>query len=153
MQQNVLLTEEGLIKLKNELADLKQQRKVVISRIQAARELGDISENADYDDARNTQSFVEGRIQEIESMLEHAKVVSKSAKGDGKITIGSQVTVTVEGDQEVYELVGVNESDPAAGKISIDSPLGKALLGLKSGESVQVATPAGKLEYQIAKVA
>ncbi|TSC65148.1 MAG: transcription elongation factor GreA [Candidatus Berkelbacteria bacterium Gr01-1014_85] len=98
MQQNVLLTEEGLIKLKNELADLKQQRKVVISRIQAARELGDLSENADYDDARNTQSFVEGRIQEIESMLEHAKVVTKSVKADGKTAIGSQVAVTVEGE-------------------------------------------------------
>ena len=149
--KEVVLTEEGLQKIKDELAALKERRKAVIARIQTAKEFGDLSENAEYDDARNEQSFVEGRLQELDDMIKRAKVVSRKS-GDGAIGLGSKVTVTCEGEQENYELVGANESDPLTGKISIDSPTGKALMGASKGETIVVATPGGKLEYKVLKV-
>lgn len=150
--REIVLTEEGLQKIKAELIGLKERRKMVIARIQTAKEFGDLSENAEYDDARNEQSFVEGRLQELDDMVKRAKVVSKK-HGAGAIGLGSSVTVTCEGDEEVYELVGANESDPLTGKISIDSPTGKALMGASKGETVVVATPGGKLEYKVTNVA
>lgn len=151
--KDIVLTEEGLVKIKNELANLKERRKDVIARIQTAKEFGDLSENAEYDDARNEQSFVEGRIQELQEMIKQAKVVSKQSHSTDSVSLGSKVTVTVDGDSEEYELVGVNESDPVNGKISIESPTGKALMGAKKGEKVIVETPGGKLEYSITHIA
>lgn len=145
---DIVLTVEGLEKIKNELAELKNRRKEVIARIQTAKEFGDLSENAEYDDARNEQSFVEGRIQELQDMIKQAKVVSKTA-GGSIVSLGSKVTVECEGDKETYELVGLNESDPINGKISIESPIGKAMMGAKKGETVIVSAPSGKLNYKV----
>lgn len=150
--KEIVLTQEGLQKIKTELAELKERRKLIIARIQTAKEFGDLSENAEYDDARNEQSFVEGRLQELNDMVKHAKIVSKQHAHNGVVVLGSKVTVEVEGEQESYELVGVNESDPATGKISIESPIGKAMMGAKKGETVVVQTPGGKLEYTIIAV-
>lgn len=150
--KEVVLTEEGLQKVTAELAALKERRKSVINRIQSAKEFGDLSENAEYDDARNEQSFVEGRIQELDDMIKRARVVSKK-HGSGTIGLGSKVTVKCEGESNTYELVGANESDPSLGKISIDSPIGKALMGASKGEAVMVATPGGKMEYKVLNVA
>ncbi len=150
--KDVVLTPAGLEKIKLELSALKQRRKEIVVRIQTAKEFGDLSENAEYDDARNEQSFVEGRIQELDEMIKHAKIVEKTTKGSGKINVGSTVTVSVEGDEEVYEIVGANESDPAKGKVSIDSPIGAALYGASKGETVVVKTPTGKFDYKIVTV-
>lgn len=149
--KNVVLTVEGLEKIKKELADLKIRRKAIIDRIQTAKEFGDLSENAEYDDARNEQSFVEGRIQELDEMIKQAKVVARQA-GGATVALGSKVKVEVEGEKETYELVGVNESDPLSGKVSIESPIGKALMGAKKGETVEVSAPGGKLEYKVLEI-
>ncbi len=150
--KDVVLTPAGLDKIKQELDELKKRRKEIIARIQTAKEFGDLSENAEYDDARNEQSFVEGRIQELDEMIKHAKIVEKTAKAGDKINVGSTVTVQVEGDEEVYEIVGANESDPASGKVSIESPIGTALVGASKGDTVVVQTPAGKFDYKIVNV-
>lgn len=150
--KEVVLTPEGLKKLTAELAELKARRKAVINRIQTAKEFGDLSENAEYDDARNEQSFVEGRIQELDEMIKRAKIVNKQ-QGGGKIGLGSRVAVECDGEKEEYELVGANESDPSMGKISVESPIGKSLLGAAKGETVVVSTPGGKMEYKVISIA
>lgn len=149
--ENVLLTKEGFEKLQKELEELKTVRRpAVIARIQAAKELGDLSENAEYDDARNEQSFVEGRVQEVESMLKRAKVVEHH-KG-GMVDMGSKVTVNAKGKITTFEIVGATESDPSNGKISNASPIGKALMGHMAGDSITVSTPAGDALYKITKI-
>ena len=151
MTNDVALTPEGLVKVKAELETLKSTgRKAVVSRLKAARELGDLSENAEYDDARNEQSFIEGRIQELEAMILHARVIQHHASS--AVELGTTVTVDVDGDQEAYEIVGATESDPAAGKISAESPIGSALLSHKVGEVIKVKTPAGEFTYTIKKI-
>lgn len=107
-----------------------------------------MSENAEYSAAKDEQSFIEGRIQEVEEVIKHAKVADASAH-NGTIGIGSKVTVTVEGEEDSFEIVGPAESDPAKGKISVDSPVGKALLGRKAKDTVKVETPDGTIEYKI----
>lgn len=149
--QELLLTKEGHEKLQKELDGLKTVRRpTVIARIQAAKELGDLSENAEYDDARNEQSFVEGRIQELEIMLKRAKVVAKV--GNGQVGMGSKVIVTSKGKTFTFEIVGATETDPANGKISDVSPIGKSLMGHSAGESVTVTTPVGQVLYKITKI-
>lgn len=147
--KEVVLTEEGLEKIKVELTELKKRRKDIISRIQTAKEFGDLSENAEYDDARNEQSFIEGRLEELQEMMKRAKIVAKGTQPDGHVSLGSKVAVVCEGEKESYELVGAHESDPLKGKVSIESPIGKALMGAAKGETVIVDTPSGKLEYKI----
>jgi transcription elongation factor GreA len=152
MPKDILLTEEGLEKIKTELKKLKDvDRKEVIARIKTAKEFGDLSENSEYDEAKNEQAFIEGRIQELETMLKHAKIVDgKSSKG--AITLGSTVEVEIEGDKETFYVVGPTESDPLQGKISSESPVGQALMGKVKGNSVQVQTPDGTTEYKILEV-
>lgn len=151
MSQDVALTPEGLAKLKTELETLKTSgRKAVVARLKAARELGDLSENAEYDDARNEQSFIEGRIQELDSMIQHARVIQHHASSI--VELGTTVTVAIDGDTESYEIVGAAESDPATGKISAESPIGSALLGHKVGDVVKVKTPAGDASYTVKKI-
>lgn len=148
----VVISEVGLEKLKEELTNLKQVRRPqVIARIAQAREYGDLSENAEYEDARNEQSFIEGRIQELEEMIKHAQVVAKS-KSNGQVVIGSTVKVKTDGKSFAYTLVGSQEADPLQGKISIESPIGKALLDRRVGEVVEVETPAGKTSYRILSI-
>lgn len=149
------VTPEGLEQLERELAQLKtKDRPETVKRLAAARELGDLSENADYSDAREQLAFIEGRIEELEVLIKHADVVRTKANSAGAITIGSTVTLAHRGGKTVtYQLVGSNETDPMAGKISIESPVGSMLLGRKAGDSVSVHTPSGEQRYTIKTVA
>jgi transcription elongation factor GreA len=152
--QNIVITEKGLEKLKAELKDFREVRRPeVIGRIKAAKELGDLSENAEYASAKEDQSFIEGRIQELEQIIKKAKVVKTTANHESKTAgTGSQLEVEVEGEKLDFELVGQTESDPVNGKISIDSPVGQALLGQKVGSQVSVQTPDGAVVYKILKI-
>lgn len=150
-QDQILLTEAGLEALKQELHELKTKRQpAVIERIKRAKEYGDLAENSEYDDAKNEQGFIGGRIAEIEDILKKAKVVSKSNNGIAQL--GSTVRVHIEGAEEIYTIVGAAEADPASKKISHESPLGKALLGKKVGDRVEVEAPAGTILYTIREI-
>ena len=150
-EEKVYLTQEGLKKLKEEHAHLVgDRRKEVAEKLQKARDLGDISENAAYDTAREEQSFVEGRISELENILKRVKVVEET--GAGEVAIGSTVKVHLDGKDQEFRVVGAHEADPTSGKISHESPLGQALLGRKIGEKVEVKAPLGKITYHILKI-
>lgn len=147
----IKLTKQGLDKLKVELEELKKiKRPAVIDRIKRAKDFGDISENAEYEDARNEQSFIEGRIQELEHMIKYAEV--SEAHSANEVSLGSNVTVMLDGDKAIYEIVGSTEADPMSGKISDDSPIGSALLGAKVGETVTAETPGGSMAIKIVSV-
>ncbi len=149
MSEVVYLTKEGLEKLASELKELKSvRRKEVVKHIQEAKEFGDLSENSEYEDAKNEQAFVEGRISELEDIMRKAKVIDSRHK-DSTVALGCVITVEADGDQEVYTLVGATEADPRKGRISIESPTGKALIGHKKGETVTVQAPSGKIQYKI----
>ncbi len=151
-KKEILITQEGLDKLQQELHELTTiRRPEIVNRIKVAKELGDLSENAEYTSAKEEQSFVEGRIQEIEQVLKQAKVVAENHTGT--IGIGTTVTFSVDGDKDSFELVGPTESDPEKGKISVDSPVGQALLGHKVKDKVKVETPDGSVIYEIISVA
>lgn len=152
MGKKVLLTEEGLKKIQDELKVLKEdRRREVIERIQEAVSHGDLSENADYAQAKEEQSFIEGRIQELEEMVKNAEIIAHNGNHN-VVSIGSTVAVKI-GDREVkYTIVGSNEANPAAGRISNESLVGKALLDRKKGESVAVETPTGKTQYEIVAI-
>ncbi len=152
MAESIFITKEGLEKIKNELSDLIHvQRPAVTERIKEARAHGDLSENAEYESARNQQSFIEGRIAELQDKIKRAKVVDNHQNG-GVIGVGSTVEVESDGIKETYSIVGATETDPLSGKISLDSPIGKALLNHRSGQTVEVETPAGKFSYKILSV-
>lgn len=147
--KEIVITQQGLDKLLAELKDLKETRRPeIISRIKGAKELGDLSENAEYAAAKDEQSFIEGRIQELEQTIKQLKVV-ENHKEQKIVGAGSYLTVGVEGEKLEIEIVGQTEADPANGKISVDSPVGLALLGHKAGESVKVQTPDGEIIYKI----
>ncbi|KKQ73918.1 MAG: GreA2 [Berkelbacteria bacterium GW2011_GWB1_38_5] len=147
MPEKILLTQEGFQKIQTEIATLKERRKQVSERIRNAREYGDLSENSEYEDAKNEQSFVEGRILELEEMVRHSKIVTKN--GTDKVELGSAVTLKIDGETLTYVIVGVSESDPTAGKISADSPIGHSLMGKVKGENVEINTPNGKMTCKI----
>lgn len=155
--REVLLTPEGLQKLEGELNHLKTvRRKEVAERIKAARDFGDLSENSEYDDAKNEQAFIESRIAQVEQMLRNARIVTDEDVDPDTVHIGSVVTVRdlEDGSVETYTVVGSNEGDPSRGRISYQSPVGKALLGRRAGEQVEVRTPAGsRLLLEILEVA
>lgn len=152
--KDILLTKEGIEKLKTELEHLiAVDRKEIIRKIKETREYGDLSENAEYDAAREQQSMIEGRIEELEALLKKARVIDEDPSNHEKVVIGARIEVEVDGDKETYQLVSSAESDPASGHISIESPLGKALVGSKVGEKVEVAIPdGGTVEYKIKKI-
>jgi transcription elongation factor GreA len=152
MPDKHLLTKEGMDKLKKELDFLiTQRRREVIERIQEAVAHGDLSENADYAQAKEEQSFIEGRIQELESILKNAEIIS-SKSGTSRVSIGSKVKVKVGGKEREYKIVGTNEANPAAGKISNESVVGQKLLGAKVGDKVSIKTPGGETEYQVVAI-
>lgn len=152
MEKEFLLTPEGLEKLQAELKKLKDvDRPAIIERIKTAKEFGDLSENAEWEEATKAQAFVEGRIAELEEMIRRARVIAPSDTS-GSVNLGSQVVVEIDGEKETYEIVGATESDPASGKISVESPIGQALLGHKAGDVVEVAAPAGLLKTKILEV-
>lgn len=149
------MTAEGKEKLENELNELKTvKRQQVIERIKIARGFGDLSENSEYESAKDEQSQVETRISQIEEMLHYAQVIDSSKIDPDEVSIGKDVTFLEdgEGDPETYTIVGSAESDPAAGKISNDSPIAKALLGKKKGDKVSIETPGGSFEVTITAV-
>ncbi len=150
--KKITLTKPGREKLVAELEDMKKNRRPqVIERIRRSKDYGDLSENAEYEDARNEQSFIEGRIQEIEYILKYAETVTNGHRGN-EVSLGSEVTVSIEGERANYEIVGSAESDPSSGKISSESPIGIALLGAKTGETVVAKTPGGELKIKIEKI-
>ena len=148
------ITQAGKLKLEQELAELEGPRRQEISRrLKSAIEMGDLSENADYISAKEDQGFLEGRIQEIKAILKNATVVDENNTNTHEIQIGNIVTLQ-EGDfpEEVYELVGANEADPKAGKISYESPLGAALLGKHKGDTITVNAPGGTIHFKVVKI-
>jgi transcription elongation factor GreA len=156
MQRDVLLTPEGLDKLKEEIEHLSTvKRREVAERIKEAREFGDISENSEYDDAKNEQAMLEARIASLEEKLRSASVIDASELDSNVVRVGSQVSVKDEGSGKSlkYTIVGSTEANPSENRLSNESPVGKALLGRKKGDSVKVTLPNGKSrELKITKI-
>ncbi|MBX5465747.1 MAG: transcription elongation factor GreA [Clostridia bacterium] len=157
MAEEVILTPEGLKKLESELEELKRRRLVVAARLHDARELGDLSENGEYQAAREEQGQLERRIAAIEATLQHARVVDHRDADPGAVAVGSRVEVEVEDPEdpgrEVFVIVGPSEADPGAGRISYQSPVGAALMGRRAGESVEVRLPGGGVaRYRVVAV-
>lgn len=147
------LTPERFEELKQELEDLKGVKRVEVAEaLKRAKEYGDLSENSEYAEARDEQSRVETRISELDNMLKNAVMIEKTRDGHDMVEIGSKVTVERDRKSFQYMIVGSNESKPEEGKISNESPIGKALLNKKVGERVEIATPAGNFVYHITKV-
>ncbi len=152
MARQIYLTPEGEIKLKAELVELTgHRREELAQRLRSAIQMGDLSENADYHKAKEDQAFLEGRIQEIESILRTAVIIEK--KQSDTVTVGSYVTIQ-EADftPETYYVVGAKEADPRNGKISNESPIGKALMDHRVGDIVETETPDGKIAFKILKI-
>ncbi len=144
----VVLTKEGLNTLKAEYDELVNvKRPVAVERLANARDQGDLAENSEYTDAKQNLAFIDGRIAELEEVLHGVKVVTSHPKG--QIDVGCKVTLHLNGKKEVFTIVGEWEADPTSKKISHESPLGKALLGKKVGDKVEVEAPAGKILYKI----
>ncbi len=143
------LSKEGLEKLRQELDEMiNVRRPEVAARIQEAKQHGDLSENAEYEDAKNQQAFIEGRIQSLSSLIKNAIIIDEK-HSTTQVQIGSTVVVESEDGRETYTIVGSAEASPTDGKISNESPVGRALLGHKKGEKVVVSVPAGASTYKI----
>lgn len=143
---------DGLTKLQAELDDLRTvKRAEVAQRIHAAMEFGDYSENSELEQAKNDQAFLEGRIMTLEQMIKNAQLIDEKAKHD-IVEIGSHVTLEADGRKEKYVIVGSAEANPPDGKISNESPVGKALMGHRSGETVKMSVPAGTIEMKITAI-
>lgn len=154
-EKNVFLTAEGLNKLENELDELKTvRRKEVAERIKTALDFGDISENAEYDQAKNEQAKLEERILRLETILRNAKLIDEDEITTDVVSVGSKVIVKdLEFDEEMeYTIVGSAEADPYSGKISNESPLGRSLLGSKAGDVIDVQVPDGVIKYEVLNI-
>lgn len=154
MPEEIILTREGFDKLETELQHLKTvRRREVAKRIKQAREFGDISENSEYEDAKNEQAFLEGRVREIEQMLRNARIIDDEV-ADDVVHLGRTVTLRDLENEEVitYSLVGSAEADPLNYKISNESPLGKAIIGKKVGDIVEIDAPIGIIKYEITRM-
>lgn len=155
MSKQVILTEEGLRNLESELENLKTvKRKEVAEKIKVALSFGDLSENSEYDEAKNEQAIIEARILEIESMLKDVKIIDEHELSTELVNVGSKVKVEDMEYSEVidYKIVGPSEADPREGKISDESPVGSALIGHEAGEIVKVETPGGICTYKIIEI-
>jgi len=154
MSKEVYLTKEKLERIKKELDELvRVKRPDIIAKIKDARSLGDLSENAEYHSAREEQGFIEGKIEELGYMIKNARIVEESCKARGRVDIGCKVSCSIESDGKAeFMIVGSAESDPLAGKISNESPIGKALMGKRVGDVIEVAIPAGKAKYKIMSI-
>ncbi|MDF2532042.1 MAG: GreA/GreB family elongation factor [Clostridia bacterium] len=154
MSKQNILTLEGLTKLEDELNSLKNKRTDVADRIKQALAFGDISENAEYDEAKKEQAFVEGRIIQIENILRTAKVIDEEDIQTDMVSVGSKVLLKdIEfGDEVEYTIVGSAEADPINLKISNESPVGKALVGKVPGDTVEIAVPDGIIKYEILQI-
>lgn len=147
------MTEEGKKKLEEELEQLKTvKRKEVVERIKIARGFGDLSENSEYDSAKEEQAFVEGRITTLEGMIRNAVIISEA--NTDEVQLGTTVTFVElpDGDEETYTIVGSAEADPLEGRISNDSPIAKGLLGGKKGDEMKISTPGGDMSVKIVSI-
>lgn len=154
-EKEVLLTGSGIKKLEDELHYLKSvKRREIAERIRTAIEFGDITENSEYEEAKNEQAFIEGRIITLEKMLRHARIIDTSQAPEDTVSVGATVLLKdlEYGDVIEYTIVGSAEADPTAKKISNESPVGRAILGQKAGSVVEVKVPAGILKYEIVDV-
>lgn len=155
MNKQTIITDEGLKKLEQELEDLKtNKRKEIAEKIKVALSFGDLSENSEYDEAKNEQAIIEGRIAEIEAQLKNVRVLDENELNDGSVHVGSKVDLLNASTQKAttYRIVGSTESDPLNGKISDESPVGKALLGHVVGDVVEIEIPAGIINYEITAI-
>ena len=154
-QKTYPMTLEGKAKIEAELEDLKvNKRKEIIERIKIARSFGDLSENSEYESAKDEQAFVEGRISELENMIRFAEIIDDSNVSEDEVTLGRKVTFMElpDGEEESYTIVGSAEADPLEFKISNDSPIAKSLLGRKLNDEVTTETPGGQFEVKILKI-
>jgi transcription elongation factor GreA len=153
MKKQFHLTKEGVAELKKELETLIKERGPIAERIKSAREFGDLSENAEYSSAREEQERVEGRIAEIENILQNGEVIRKPSN-DSKVRLGSGVKLKAKtgGKLKEFQVVGTVEADPLNGKISDESPIGQALMGQKEGDEVEIKTPAETAVYKIVDI-
>lgn len=151
MTKDQYLTKAGLKKLEDELELIRKKRRDIAVRIQDAKELGDLSENAEYAEAKNAQAFNEGRIQEIEEILKNAVVIAEGAS-TSFVKPGCVVKVEIDGVEKTFTIVGSNEADPGKGLISNESPMGEAFMNRKVGETVEVMAPKGKIVYKILQI-
>lgn len=159
-EKAVPLTRDGLRRIEEELSDLVQHRRPEIAeRIKTAREFGDISENAEYTEAKNEQSLIEGRIQTLEVMVRNAALIEEEPREKGVVELGAEVVVAfVDGEdgendgEETYRIVGAAEADPLQGRISTESPLGNALLGHRAGDEVEWDSPSGEAQLRVVRV-
>ena len=156
-ETTVYITADGLEKIKEELDYLKNTKRVEISeKLHLAIKEGDLSENADYHDAKEQQSFTEGRIIDLENSLARAKVIDDNLTLTNQIRVGNTVVITEVGldedDEEEYRIVGVHEADPSKGMISNESPIGRALLGAKIGQTITATTPRGNLQFKVLQI-
>lgn len=145
------LTPDGLAKLEQELESLKEKRKATTVRIEEAIKMGDLSENAEYTDAKEEQAFIEGRIAEIETILKSSEIIKK--RKSSSISLGSKITIKAGRTEQTFTIVGSEESNPSEGLISHESPLGKAFIGGKKDDKITVETPRGKIVYTVLEVA
>ncbi|MCC6188094.1 MAG: transcription elongation factor GreA [Anaerolineales bacterium] len=154
MSDQTFLTREGLKKLEEELNFLRTVRRAqVAERLHNAQEDGELIENAEYEDAKNEQAFLEGKILQLEAMLSSAVIIEQDGGASGVVTLGSKVTIKENGGKpEIYQLVGAAEADPRDGRISNESPLGKALLGRKVGDDIKVKAPSGTLSFRVVAI-
>lgn len=153
MGDEVTLTQEGYDELLTEFKEIKEHKlPIAIERVATARSFGDLSENSEYHSAREDLSFLEGRVTELEALLAKAKVIKQKKGKQSAVSVGSTVTVHIGKAKHVYQIVGEWEANPKEKKISESSPLGKALLGKKIGEELEVEAPAGKIKYKVADI-
>ncbi len=153
MKNNIKLTQAGLDQLKKELAELRDlKRPKIVDRLANARGQGDLSENSDYQSAKEELEFMDGRIDELEEVIKNAEVVTPNAGNGHSVSLGTKVTLKVGGKQTVFDIVGEWEADPVNKKISHESPLGTALIGKKVGDMAEVSAPAGKVIYEILSI-
>lgn len=155
MNKEVVMTYAGLRAIEEELETLKTvKRKEVAEKIKVARGYGDLSENSEYDEAKNEQGFVESRIAELEKMLKHARVIDESELSTDTVSVGSHVVIRDEdGDTDEYDIVGSTEADPVNGKISDESPVGAALIGHSAGDKVEITLPSGAIvTYEVVEI-
>lgn len=155
MTKQVLITDEGLKNLEAELEELKTvKRKEIAEKIKVALSFGDLSENSEYDEAKNEQAIVEARIVSIENTLKNAKIINEDELSTEIIHVGSKVKVRDIDFDDIceYKIVGSSETDPVNGRISDESPVGKGLIGHKVGEKVEIETPAGTMSYEVLEI-
>jgi transcription elongation factor GreA len=151
--KKIYLTKQGFVDLQKEYDDmLNKKRPEVVERLSAAREMGDLSENAEYTAAREELSFIDGRLEELEGLLKQAELIADDHHATQSVDLGSQVVVKINGKDETFTVVGEWEADPVEKKISHESPLGKALLGKAVGDEIHVEAPAGKMTYKIVSI-